>query len=188
MVNARSARIRGASMIEILVTLVIIAFGLLGMVGLQARLQVSEVESYQRSQALVLASDIANRIAVNRNNAAAYVTGTSNPLGTAATCAATSGSSTMAQIDLSEWCNALQGAAELTAGNTRIGVLIGGRGCVTQVGADFMVTVTWQGLAPLGAPPASVGCGANAFNTAGTSCVSDLCRRYVTTLVRVATL
>ena len=68
----------GASMVEILVTLVIIAFGLLGMAGLQMRLQVSEVESYQRSQALLLLNDMASRIATNRNGAASYVTGTTS--------------------------------------------------------------------------------------------------------------
>ncbi len=35
---------RGATLLEALVTLVIIAFGLLGLVGLQSRLQVSEME------------------------------------------------------------------------------------------------------------------------------------------------
>ena len=47
------SRQRGASLIEVLVTLVIVAFGLLGIVGMQARLQVSEMEAYQRSQALL---------------------------------------------------------------------------------------------------------------------------------------
>ena len=59
-------RQRGASLIEVLVTLVIVAFGLLGIVGMQARLQVSEMEAYQRSQALLLLNDMANRIAINR--------------------------------------------------------------------------------------------------------------------------
>ena len=71
----RASAQRGASMIEVLVTMVIIAFGLLGMAGLQMRMQTSEMESYQRSQALLLLNDMANRIAVNRNHASSYVTG-----------------------------------------------------------------------------------------------------------------
>lgn len=176
----------GASMIEVLVTLVVIAFGLLGMAGLQVRLQMSEMESYQRSQALFLLNDMANRIATNRNSALSYVTTAANPLGAGMTCATVT--ATVAQSDLAEWCNALQGAGE-TTGTSKIGTLVGGRGCVERVGSDYLVTVVWQGSTPISAPPASVACGANSYNGAtGTPCVNDLCRRPVTTLVRIATL
>ena len=62
---------RGVSLIEVLIAMVILAVGLLGLVGLQGRLQVLQVESYQRAQALMLLQDMSNRIALNRNNAAA---------------------------------------------------------------------------------------------------------------------
>jgi type IV pilus modification protein PilV len=65
----------GTSLIEVLVTIVILAIGLLGLAGLQSRLQVSEMESYQRAQALVLLNDMVGRIEANRTNAASYVTG-----------------------------------------------------------------------------------------------------------------
>ncbi len=51
--------------------MVILAIGLLGLVGLQGRLHVTQVESYQRAQALILLQDMSNRIALNRNDAAA---------------------------------------------------------------------------------------------------------------------
>lgn len=179
---------RGFSMIEVLVTIAIIAFGLLGIAGLQVRLQMSEMESYQRSQALLLLNDMANRIAVNRNNAASYVTTAANPLGEGMVCPTTT--TTVAQRDLGEWCNALQGAGETTdSGATKVRVLIGGRGCVESVGSDYLVTVVWQGRTPISAPPTSVACGANSYNAAsGSLCVDDLCRRPVTTLVRIAAL
>ena len=181
--GARRAQ-AGASMIEVLVTMVIIAFGLLGMAGLQMRMQTSEMESYQRSQALLLLNDMANRIAANRNNAGLYVTPT--PLGTDMTCPTTT--ATTVQQDLSQWCAALQGAAEVS-GTASVGAMVGGRGCVQNLSGDYMVTVVWQGFTPISAPPASVTCGANAFNGAtGSTCVNDLCRRAVTTLVRIATL
>ena len=184
-------RQRGVTMIEVLVTLVIIAFGLLGMAGLQVRLQMSEMESYQRSQALLLLNDMANRIATNRNNALAYVTTAASPLGTGMIACPTA-VATVAQRDLKEWCEALQGAGETTgtgASTVRVGTLLGGRGCVELVGSDYLVTVVWQGNTPLTAPPASVACGAGSYNGAsGTPCVNDLCRRPVTTLVRIATL
>jgi type IV pilus assembly protein PilV len=170
---------RGATLIEVLVTMVIIAFGLLGMAGLQVRMQVSELESYQRSQALLLLSDMANRIAANRNNAASYVTAT----GTGETCA--SGTST-AQVDLREWCQALQGT-NVQDGSVNKGAMVGGRGCVAQLSAnEYMVTVAWQGMVPISAPPASVTCGANQYD--GAQCADDKCRRVVTTLVRIAGL
>ena len=177
---------RGATMIEVLVTLVIMAFGLLGMAGLQVRLQMSEMESYQRSHALFLLNDMANRIATNRNSATSYITTAANPLGAGMNCP--TAPTTVAQSDLAEWCNALQGAGE-TTGASKIGTLVGGRGCVERVGSDYLVTVVWQGSTPISAPPASVACGANSYNGAtGTPCVNDLCRRPVTTLVRIATL
>ena len=175
-------------MIEVLVTLVIIAFGLLGMAGLQMRLQMSELESYQRSQALLLLSDMANRIATNRTAATAggYAIAAASPLGAGITCPG--GTSTQAQRDLREWCAALQGAGEALGANNA-GAMIGGRGCVENVGGDIMVTVAWQGLTPISAPPESVGCGAGDYDgAAGSPCVNDLCRRAVTTVVRIANL
>ena len=46
-------RQRGTSLVEVLVTLVILAFGLLGVAGLQAKMSLAQMESYQRSQALM---------------------------------------------------------------------------------------------------------------------------------------
>jgi type IV pilus assembly protein PilV len=173
-------------MIEVLVTILIIAFGMLGMVGLQARLQLSEMESYQRSQALLLLNDMANRIAVNRNNAASYLVAANSPIGAGMTCP--TATSTTVDRDLKEWCNALQGAAEIS-GLSRVGAMIGGRGCVESLGGDYLLTLAWQGMTPIAAPPASVACGANSYDGAtGSSCVNDLCRRTVTTLVRIAVL
>ncbi len=182
---------RGVTMIEVLVTMVIVAFGLLGMAGLQVRLQMSEMESYQRSQALLLLNDMANRITTNRNNAASYVTSATSPLG-AGMASCPTAVATVAQRDLKEWCDALQGAGETTGtgANTVLqGALLGGRGCVELVDSDYLVTVAWQGNTPIAAPPTSVACGANSYDgAAGAACANDLCRRTVTTLVRIATL
>jgi type IV pilus assembly protein PilV len=176
-------------MIEVLVTIVIMAFGLLGMAGLQVRLQASEMESYQRSQALLLLNDLANRMTVNRNDAASYLVAATSPLGVGMTCSTTT--TTVVQRDLGEWCSAIQGAAETTGtGSTKVnlGAMIGGRGCVEMVGSDYLLTVAWQGLTPLAAPVSSVACGKDSYDAANTPCVSDRCRRTVTTLVRIATL
>lgn len=188
-----SHRQRGVSLIEVLVTILILSIGLLGVAGLQSRLQMSEMEAYQRSQALILLSDMANRVAANRNAAASYAAaaGTSSPMGVGATC--TTSTASRKDIDLGEWCNALQGAAEsITSGGatTRVGAMLGARGCVESLGSgEYMITVAWQGMGPISAPPTSVACGAGQYNGAsGSSCVNDLCRRVVTTIVRVADL
>lgn len=187
---ARSNRMRrvqlGTTAVEILVTLVVVAFGVLGIVGLQMRLQLSEAEAYQRSQALLLVNDMANRVAANRGAADSYITGEVNAMGTGATC--TTSTTTTKDRDLGEWCRLLQGAGELASGS-RVGAMVGGRGCIHKSGdGDFVVTVVWQGLTPVTAPPSSVGCGAHSYDSAGTPCINDLCRRYLTTVVRIATL
>lgn len=178
---------RGTSLIEVLVTMLIVSFGLLGLVGLQSRMQLSEMESYQRSQALVLLNDMASRITVSRGVAADYVTGTANPLGGTACPTSTA---TRPEIDALEWCNALKGAAEVTSGGNNAGAMIGARGCVESLpDNEYMITVAWQGLSAVSAPPASVACGTGAYDgAAGSTCTGDRCRRVVTTIVRIATL
>lgn len=175
---------RGISLIEVLVTVIILSIGLLGMAGLQSRLQQSEMEAYQRSQALLLLNDMAQRITSNRSAAANYVTATTGVGVSLANCPTTT--ATQQQRDTSEWCEALKGAGE-TASGSKVGAMIGGRGCVESLGSgEYMITVAWQGLGPLAAPPASVACGKDSYD--GVGCSGDLCRRVVTTIVRVTTL
>jgi type IV pilus assembly protein PilV len=181
---------RGLSLVEVLVTMVILATGLLGLVGLQARLQILQAESYQRAQALMLLKDMGGRISNNRNNAAAYVTGADAPLGMGMDCS-TITLSTPAErqeLDWVEWCSALQGASE-SIGTNQVGAMVGGRGCVEDLlNGQYLVTVAWQGLAPISAPPDTVACGAGDFEETGSVCEGDLCRRAVTTIVRIADL
>lgn len=176
----------GFSMIEVLVTLVILLFGLLGLAGLQSRAQVAETESYQRTQALILLRDMADRINANRALASSYVTVT--PLGTGATpdCTATDTLTT----DLCQWDTSLKGAAE-TLGGSRVGAMINARGCVSDITPvtvppsppQFLVEVVWQGLggARTAAPPASVTCGSGSYG-------DEALRRAVTTVVEIGNL
>ena len=141
----------GTSLIEVLVTMVILSIGLLSLVVLHGRLHVLQVESYQRSQALIILNDMASRIELNRNGADSYVTGA--PLGVGIACPTST--ATRQEADFSEWCAELQGAAE-TAGGGQVGAMVGARACVENIAAgEYLVTVAWQGLAPISAPPAS---------------------------------
>jgi type IV pilus assembly protein PilV len=182
-----AGRQTGLTLIEVLVTIVIVAVGLLGLVGLQTRLQMAQVEAYQRAQAVMLVNDMASRISINRNYADFYVTGA--PLAANGACPDLGTPPTRAEIDLAEWCDLLRGASE-TVGGGRVGTLVGGRGCVEDLGAgEYMVTVAWQGMAPGSPPPASVTCAANAYDgPAGTACTGDVCRRALTTIIRIANL
>ncbi|WP_280378583.1 type IV pilus modification protein PilV [Pseudomonas sp. BN515] len=180
-VPSQSSLQRGMTLIEVLVTILILSVGLLGMAALQARLQQSEMEAYQRSQALLLLNDMANRLTISRNNVAALVTGTTSLGANTASCAS------LGNTNKVEWCSALQGAGEVQ-GSSKLGAMIGGRGCVESLGGgEYLVTVAWQGLGPLSAPPASVACGKNQYD-GGSGCTDDMCRRVVTTIVRIANL
>ena len=181
----------GALMIEVLVTISIVIIGLWGLLEVQTRLQVSEMESYQRTQALMLLDDMASRIATNRINADAYV---ADDVGVTA-CGTPAISAALDLRDTAEWCLALKGAAERTVADSNVGSLIGGRGCVQSVGTggveEYLVTVVWQGMTPISVPPPNVDCGAGQYNfPTGSDCENkpDTCRRYVTTLVRIADL
>ncbi len=172
-------------MIEVLVTMMILAVGLLGVAGLQTRLQMSEMEAYQRAQAMILVEDMANRIAANRHLASTYVT--TSPIGTGSTCSTTADANLKA-MDQREWCQALKGAGE-KSGTSNVGTMIGGRGCVEVVSTnEYMVTVAWQGLGPLAPPPDGVACGADQYDTENTPCVNDRCRRTVTTIIQIKPL
>jgi type IV pilus assembly protein PilV len=175
-------------MVEVLVSMVIVAFGLLSLIVLQGRLHVLQSESYQRSQALIVLNDMASRIQLNRNAADAYVTGAADPIGVGMVCPVGPAASRQ-EADVIEWCGTLQGAGESLDGN-QVGAMLGARACVENIGpGEYLLTVAWQGMSPLSAPPASVGCGANLYDGAGDSpCIDDLCRRVVTTVVRIATL
>jgi type IV pilus assembly protein PilV len=182
----------GASMIEVLVTMVIIALGLLGMAGLQVRLQSSEMDAYQRTQALLLLNDLKSRIEANRLEAAKYPeeAPVATPVGAGADCPVWAAALPRVEKDISQWCGAIKGASE-TSGGAQVGAMIGGRGCVEDLGTgasgdlSLRITVAWQGLTPIAAPPEA--CGAGQYN-GGTSCQNDLCRRTVSTIVRIANL
>ena len=184
----RQSRERGTGLIEVLVSLLIVAIGLLGLAGLQSRLQAAEFDSYQRSQALVLLQDMASRIAVNRASAASYATTAAAPLGSGMVCPLPANNATRQQLDHAAWCRSLQGAAEVSGG-VRAGAMIGGRGCIEALpDNEYLVSVAWQGFQPIAAPAAGADCGREMYDGAAEGCSNDRCRRIVTTVVRIGSL
>lgn len=161
-----SPRQQGITMIEVLVTIVILAFGLLGIAIFQSKANVVSIESYQRAQAVILLDDMSARLQGNPANSAAYVasgvgTGDAQPSDCSAVAAG-------AARDLCDWSNALKGAAETDAGNTKVGAMIGARGCIAELQAPdptdgvctpgvYEVSVAWQGLHTTQAPALACG-------------------------------
>lgn len=169
----------GALLIEVLVAIVICAFGLLGFVGLQARATSSEFESYQRSQALTLLEDMTNRLDANRGNASDYVSagliGEGEDL---ETCTGTG-----ASRDLCEWGNLIRGSAA-RQGSNNVGSMISARGCITLAAGSthrYMVSIAWMGTVPTGAPASTCGKNDAAFPT-------EALRRVVSSTVCMALL
>ncbi|MEX2240117.1 MAG: type IV pilus modification protein PilV [Burkholderiales bacterium] len=190
-------RERGFTMLEVLVSLAILVFSLLGLIGLQARAQIATFESYQRGQALILVQDMADRIAVNRGAAGCYAITTDTASGTpylgtgysgTPVCTASVGtaiSRAVADADLQAWNSALQGAAE-TAGADQVGGILGARGCVSfdPLTNSYRVAIAWQGTAETVAPTAGNPAATCASNLYG----PDTQRREVGVIVRIATL
>ena len=166
----------GFTLIEVLVTIAILVVGLLGLAAMQTLSTLAELESYQRSQALVLVRDMADRMTANKAQIVDYV-GTDVGL-TTMDCAAYLASPSY-KLDLCEWNNQLNGSSE-KVGSKNVGAMIGARGCITRMDSvTFMVTVAWQGLSRAGVP--KEGCGLGAYG-------DDQNRRTVSTVVRIALL
>lgn len=165
MSGARARRVqRGGLLIEVLVAVFVCAFALLGFVAMQARAVTAEFEALQRSQALVLVEDMATRISANRARAADYVQAGLVGAGALAACGGLAG----AALDLCEWSNLIRGSTE-ERGGSRIGAMLGARGCITRAvgGSDrYVVSVAWSGVVPTGAPPSPCGRGDAAFGDA----------------------
>lgn len=198
------ARSRGFTLIEILVTLVILTIGLLGIAGLIAQGQRASFEAFQRQQALSLANDMAERIKANRPGvdsvATTYAAAMASPAGigtyfaqiAAATSALTGctdpGCSAAAtvQYDAALWDGLLSGLAA-----EGVSPLLHPRGCVETLertsaacpcGRSYQVTsrvsVAWQGNTSTIAPTASA-CGAGEYRNPRTGSVDNTYRRLV---------
>ena len=64
---------RGFTLIEVLICLVILAFGMLALARAMANATLDELESFQRSQAMVIAQEMIERMNANRKEAIQYV-------------------------------------------------------------------------------------------------------------------
>ena len=160
--SMKMRRTAGFTLIEVLITFLIVTVGLLGLAALQAQTLRNQMESYQRLQAAMLVSNMATRI---RLNPSAAIAG-SYPAGTAygtdarpADCA-----TTRAIGDICEWHDLISGAS-VNGGGVAVGAPILARGCISTPdtsgdGTVITVSVAWQGLSPANTPGNTCGQGA----------------------------
>ena len=151
----------GALLIEVLIAVLICAFGLLGFAGMQARAVSTDFETLQRSEALVLLEDMVSRMNANRAHAGDYVSAGLLGDGAAADCTGLTG----AALDMCEWSNLIRGSTEQRAGST-IGAMISARGCITRPATStdrYVISIAWQGIVQTAAPASPCGQGDAAF-------------------------
>lgn len=128
MKNFSSINQHGATLIEVLVAIVVLAIGLLGMAMLQVTSVQSNHSAYYRSQVTILASDLADRMRANRTAALGSAYEFDFP--TSSSTHTVSG--TQAQKDKAEWLNAL--AMTLPEGT----------GQVEKTGTLVTISVRWN--------------------------------------------
>lgn len=123
----------GFSLIEAMVSLVVISVGMIGIASLYGQGLRASSTALFRTQAVNLASDMADRIRMNRQGGVAYGGAAANNNCTVAG-AATCTPAQMAAHDLFEW-------------NTRIGqILPTGSGTVTVIGTNpptYRINIEW---------------------------------------------
>ncbi len=173
----------GATIIEVLVTILILAIGLLGLAGLQGQILFAELESYQRAQAVLLMNDMVDKMTTNRAAASTYVSSTALGSGAVQDC---STAAVGVAKDQCEWGNALRGASE-KKGTANAGGMVNALGCIQLLQAEnaaagtctpgiYLVSVAWQGSNMTTAP--SVSCGLNQYG-------DDRYRRAISTRVSI---
>lgn len=165
----------GFTLIEVLIAIMILSFGLLGLAGLQARATVSEAESFGRTQALLLLQDMGTRLAANSTGFLAgnyhYAGNTfgTGYVGTDPNCAALPASAGIPEQDLCAWSDALKAATKLPEA----------RGCIAQDAADpreVIIAVAWRGRDYAVTPPGTDETCGSAAITAGRRVVSQRIR------------
>jgi type IV pilus assembly protein PilV len=172
--EARQRAQRGFTLIEILIALVVLAFGLLALARGIGRASQAEMEAWQRSQAMLLAQEMVNRIGINQKQAALYV-GDYVPDRVEDCSAADS----QVALDACQWRNRLLGD-DVRDETGAMGAPLGARGCVTNPAPNvYLIAVAWQGTVATEAPDSA--CGTGAFDR-------EENRRVFSTVLQVATL
>jgi type IV pilus assembly protein PilV len=177
--RAGGTGMRGFTLIEVLIALVVLAFGMLALARGLGRSAQGELEAQQRMQAMTIVAEMASRIANNPRHAVDYV-GDYVPAGDVEDCAQLDAAVPVAR-DQCEWRNRLRGA-DIFDDERAIGAPIASRGCVINTAPNvYVIAVAWQGVLPT--EPADSPCGQGAFGAD-----NENTRRVYSTTLQIATL
>jgi len=126
-----SRRMRGFTLLEVLVALLVLSVGLLGLAGLQTFSLRNNTSAFQRSQAVVLAYDALDRMRGNRDQATLGAGSLYN----------TAFADSPATVDCSTICTSANVARhDVAAWKADVARLPGGEGQIT-IGADNKATI-----------------------------------------------
>lgn len=187
----------GFTLLEVLISLILLLIGLLGIAILMLKGQRASFEGYQRQQALAMAQEMAEKIRANQGGAPYYVKGATDGVPGSGNllkdnknnCSDACTPEEIAANHLATWDGMLVGASETkdVATNT-VGGIIGARGCIEWPEPDatklttlpvFWISVAWQGEGNT-VPPA------NDASACGKDLYGNEARRRLVTL-RVST-
>ena len=160
---------RGFSLIEVMVSTMIISVSVLGMAGMQITAKRAGHEAVQRTSATALSTDLIERMRANPTALGDYVT--SGLGGSSITAEPTPDCSNdttnacspaqKAAHDLWEWEQALDGAAE-TRDESGTEIFVGGllnpTACVSESSGELTISIAWEGYQSISSPGLS-GCG-----------------------------
>lgn len=116
----------GFMLIEVMVAVVVLSLGLLGLAGLQAVNLKANANASLRSQAVILAADMLDRVRANSSNVASYA------LAMHASAPTLGVTPTVANSDLSTWLTNVADA------------MPGGDGSIVVNGRTVTVTIQWS--------------------------------------------
>lgn len=159
--KSRARRESGVTLLEVLVTMFITSFALLGLAGMIGRTTASAADSAQRARALVLIQDMSGRVANTRNGDWSVVVGNAYTYGGASgtDCTVLAGASRQA----CEWGNLVGGAADKRSDSSADAT--GFRGCIRahSTGSGGVkavrIIVAWASMTPGVAPSDDCGLG-----------------------------
>ncbi len=127
---------KGFTLLEVMVEMVIFAVGMLGLAGIQALSLENTHSSYSRSQAILLAYEIVDRMKANPTAGSAYVTTPNANIAQPGTLCdqVACNNLEMAAFDLWQWKDLLPK------------LLVSGKGQITKAAGseDYTVTVHWD--------------------------------------------
>ncbi|MGX9462379.1 type IV pilus modification protein PilV [Shewanella sp. A14] len=141
----------GFSLIEVMVSLVILVIGLIGIFNLHIISKQGSFESFQQTQASYYANDMINRMRLNKSQLAEYAKGSpysGTPGAVGQTCDAIllpCSPNQMAKWDIFEWQSSFIGTSEVI-GTQHVGGLDSATGCIKVNGNIVTVTMSWKSI------------------------------------------